>query len=465
MRAHDLKVAFLPVSPEGLCIADASQNPTAAYKIRGALASAQTAKAAGSDLLVTASAGNHGAGIAFASQLLGMQARVYVPENAPMVKIQKIQGFGAEVVKVGSCFDDCLAAARLDHDVSSSRGKFVHPFDDVMVAAGQGTIGVELLEHAAQLVSASYYDAVRVYLPIGGGGLMAGVSSALKTRWPASFPPLEIVGVIDESAPASLLATLFGRPVKVSPNTIADGTKVALVGQTFLSVSHLIDHLLLVPHDSIVSAMRQYERHTLSRIEGAGALALAGAETVRTNALLGTGTRVLSFALVSGRNVDAQTYHETITATPRLNLVSHLRQGFDVVIPEEQGQLVHFLQTVADYNIASLTYKQRSGAVSGLLRVEFEVEASAVAPLERILVHRFPGSRRLKPGEQMVYDVGSPVAKEYREELITLSDRPGSFLQCIEKLSENEPLGSVGFLFYRKPPVAGTCAQVVIGRR
>jgi hypothetical protein len=294
---------------------------------------------------------------------------------------------------------------------------------------------------------------------------MAGVSSALKTRWTENLPALEIVGVIDESAPASLLATLFGRPVKVSPNTIADGTSVALVGQTFLSVSHLVDHLLLVPHDSIVSAMRRYETLTLTRLEGAGALALAGADTVQAYAMLGAGAKVLSFALVSGRNVDAITYQETVTATPRLNIHSHVRQGFDVLLPEQPGELVHFLRSVANYNIASLTYKQRPGATSGLLRVEFEVEASAVDPLESILMGAFPGSRRLQPGEHMVYEVGAPVAKRYHEELITLDDRPGSFLECIEKLSEPERFGSVGFLFYRKPPVAGTRAQLVVGRR
>ena len=464
IRENGLAVDFLPALSGGLYIADASRNPTNAYKVRGALVSAHTAQQEGKEFLVTASAGNHGAGIAYAAQLRGMKARVYVPENAPHIKVQKIEGFGAEVIKAGGTFDECLAYARRDLDVRSAKGKFVHPFDDAIVAAGQGTIGIELLERAKQLVAATETDVVRVFLPIGGGGLMAGVASAMKTRWPDDLPKLEIVGVIDESAPASLLATLFGRPVRVLPNTIADGTKVALVGETFLSVSNLVDYLMLVPHDSIVSAMRRYEMQTLSRVEGAGALALAGEALTRSYNLFDDAKSPISFAVVTGRNVDATTYHDTVTATPRLNLDSHLRQGFDVRVEERQGELLHFLKTVQGYNIASLTYKQRPGTKTGHLLVEFEVETKAVAPLERALKEHFPGSRRQDPGEQMLYEVGRPVAHKCKEELITLDDKPGAFLRCVEELTREGRFGSVGFLFYRKPPLDGAFAQVVIGR-
>lgn len=464
IRDKGLSVDIRPTTLPGVYIADATNNPTGAFKIHGAIPSGLAAKTQGGELLVTASAGNHGAGVAYAARLLGMHARIYVPVSAPEVKVAKIRGFGAEVVKVGSCFDDCLVAARLDEHVCSTRGFFVHPFDSMMVAAGQGTIGVDILEGASRIVANTDCDVVRVYLPIGGGGLMAGVASVLKTRWPNTFPPLEIIGVVDESSPASLIATLFGRPVKVSPTTIADGTRVAQVGETFLSVSHLVDRLILVPHDAIVSAMRLYKELNFHHVEGAGALALAGVEAVRHHALLGAGSRALNFAVLTGRNVDVSTYHEAVTAAPRIDLASHQRQGFDVVIPEEPGELLHFLETVRAYNIASLTYKQRPDSPSGILRVEFEVRTSAVDHLERDLSEAFPGSRRLAPGEHMIYEVGHPVARGYREELITLDDRPGSFHACISELSRAGRFGSVGFLFYRKPPAVGTKAQVVVGR-
>ncbi len=471
IRDNGLSVAFSEIFDGGLCIADASRNPTSAYKVRGALASANEAKISGHDLLVTASAGNHGAGLAYAAQLLGMRARIYVPETAPLVKISKIEGFGATVIKVGKTFDECLAQARMDGDVSAGKGVFIHPFDDTTVAAGQGTIGLEILAHAKTVVPGSDFDVVRVFLPIGGGGLVAGVASALRKSWPESFPKLEIVGVIDESAPASLVATLFGRPVKVVPDTIADGTKVAMVGKTFLAVSRLVDHIMLVPHDQIVAAMRIHESRTVllsassefSKLEGAGALALAGEEVAANYQLFGGQSRPLSIAVVSGRNVDSSRYHEVVTEKVRLDPRSHMRQGFDVVVQERPGELLHFLRTVKDYNIASLTYKQERRTRTGHVRVEFEVANGSVEDLERKLAHEFPGSRRLSPGEHMVYKVGDPVAQRYREELIALTDKPGSFLDCVQGISLKGALGSVGFLFYRKPAQAGAAAQVVIG--
>lgn len=464
MREHNLGVDFRQGSYDSLLIADVTGNPTKAYKLRGALASADAAVKNGKDLLVTASAGNHGAGVAFAARLKGIAARVYVPTLAPAAKVQKIEEFGAKVVKIGENFDETLAHARADSDVRSGRGIFVHPFDDLTVAAGQGTIGFYLLDKVKSSLLNRAADVVRVFLPIGGGGLIAGVASVMKTQWHAEFPKLEIVGVVDESAPASLMATLFGRPVRVVPNTIADGTRVAMVGETFLSVSHLVDRLMLVPHDEIVSAMRSYELLTDSRLEPSGALALAGERAARVSRIFGEKQRELNFALVTGRNFDVATYEAALADPPRLNAVSHVRQGFDVVIKERPGELLHFLQTVKDFKFASLTYKQQPTTKTGHLRVEFEIATGEVDTVHQVLESNFPGSRHLMPGEQMAYQVGQPVAQEFKEELITLTDAPTSFLQHVEKLTSEGTFGSVGFLFYRKPAHAGALAQVVIGR-
>lgn len=463
MRENNLAVDFLPGSHDGLLLADATRNPTKAYKLRGALASADAALREGRNLLVTASAGNHGAGIALAAKIKGMNARVYVPTIAPAAKVRNIEDFGAEVVKVGANFDETLAHALKDSDVCSAKGTFVHPFDDLVVAAGQGTIGFYLLDKVKECLTTRPADVVRVFLPIGGGGLMAGVASVMKTQWPAGYPKLEIVGVVDESAPASLMATLFGRPVRVKPDTIADGTRVAMVGKTFLSVSHLVDQLMLVPHDAIVSAMRSYESLTNSRLEPSGALAFAGEQVARLNGIFRREAIALNFAVVTGCNFDLATYETTLAEAPRLNASSRLRQGFDVVIDERPGELLHFLKTVQGCNIASLTYKQKPRTKAGHLRVEFEVGADKVDAVERALNESFLGSRRLMPGEQMVYEVGQPVAHQFKDELITLKDAPGSFLQCVEMLTNGGTVGSVGFLFYRKPAHAGALAQVVIG--
>jgi threonine dehydratase len=464
MRDHEIRLQFSSLSEEGPWAADATCNPTNAYKVRGALVSAELARQEGQTTLVTASAGNHGAGLAYAAQQLGMRAVIYVPRNAPQVKVDTIRSFGAEVRLVGDSFDTCLLEARKDALVVKEEAKFVHPFDDSAVVAGQGTIGFELLEHLEKQVLTRRPEKVRVVLPIGGGGLAAGVLSVLKTRWPREFPPLEVVGVVDESSPASLLAMLRGRPVRALTDTIADGTKVEMVGGNFLAVAHLLDGLVLLPHDELVDAMRWYEQRTGVRLEGAGALALGGEEVISRYNLLNDPASVVKVALISGKNIDPDRFQDEVTADARMNAKEKRRQGFDVVIPERPGQLLRFLEVVKDYNIASLTYVRQVGSKTGHLRVEFEVAHDRRHALKEVITSVFLGSKKLVAGHQILH-VGVGLGTEAgTEKLIRLDDAPGSFLRCIRELTEREALGQVDFLFYRKPAKRGSHAQVVMGQ-
>ena len=464
MRRHDLALHFSAPTPTGLCIADATHNQTNAYKIRGALAAVAEARREGRRLVITASAGNHGAGVALAARMESMKALVFVPESAPEVKVEKIRSFGATIVQAGETFDDALALAMDDFRLEAGEAAFIHPFDSTTVAAGQGTIGLEILDHLKYLACHQPYERVRLFLPVGGGGLLAGVASTVKTLWDSRLPQPEIVGVIDESSPAALLGTLFGRPVAAVPDTIADGTKVALIGETFLSVAHLVDHMMLVRHDEIVSAMRRHERATGLKLEGAGALALAGEELARRHGLFSNRLPTLSLAVVTGRNIDPDVFDRELATHRRLDTTRDIRQAFDIRIPERDGELLHFLRTVERFNIASLTYKQRPGTSAGNLRAEFEISRDAVAELHGAVMKDFPGSRRLDEGHEMLYRIGAPVASAYHDELITLDDQPGSFKRCVEALTQAGSFGSVGFVFYRKHAQAGRRAQVVLGR-
>ena len=464
MQEYGLALTFSEPSESGLCIADATRNPTSAFKIRGALAKVIEVHRSGQDTVITASAGNHGAGVARAAELLGMQAIIYVPENAPQVKVRKIESFGGTVIKVGCSFDESLAHSKHDVRLRDGRASFVHPFDDLTVVAGQGTIGLEILEYVERVARQRPFERVRLFVPVGGGGLLAGIASSVKTLWKAGLPRPEIVGVIDESSPAALLGTFFGRPVCAMPDTIADGTKVAMIGGSFLSVSQLVDYMILVRHDEIVSAMRHHELETLTQIEGAGALALAGESVARDLKLFNGSGKTLSIALISGRNVDPETFHKEVTGDARLDTNLHVRQAFDVKIPEREGELLHFLQTVQRFNIASLSYKQRPGESTGRLMVEFELSRSAIADLTGAISRSFPGSKQTGEAGVRLHRVGAPVANEYHDQLIILDDRPGSFLRCVEKFSAAGSFGSVGFLFYRKPADIGHPAQVVLGR-
>ncbi|MEY4668020.1 MAG: hypothetical protein RL518_719 [Pseudomonadota bacterium] len=464
MKLHDIRLEFSPLSEEGVCTADATCNPTNAYKVRGALVSADLAKKDGQTTLVTASAGNHGAGLAYAARQLGMRALIYVPKNAPQVKVETIRSFGAEVRLVGDSFDACLQEARRDKLVASGAATFVHPFDDRAVVAGQGTIGFELFKHLKSKGLARQAEKVRVVLPIGGGGLAAGVVSVLKTVWPKEFPPLEVVGVVDESSPASLLAMLRGRPVRALTDTIADGTKVEVVGRNFLAVAHLLDGLILLPHDELVGAMRRHEQKTGIRLEGAGALALGGEEVIRRYNLLHDPSSVVSVTLLTGKNIDCERFEAEVTAGVRMDTAKNDRQGFDVTIPEQPGQLLKFLEVVKEYNIAGLTYMRRVGAETGRLRVEFEVAHESRLGLQEAIQGAFSDSSELLRGQQILHVGGGQGTEAGTEKLIRLDDAPGSFLKCVRELHERNDLGQVDFLFYRKPAKKGAHAQVVMGQ-
>ncbi len=464
MSKHGLSMSFGAVNQGGLCLADATRNPTSAYKARGALASAFVAQEQGASSVWTASAGNHGAGLAHAAHVLGMKALIYVPESAPEVKVANIQRFGANVIRVGQSFDECLAAARAERGSAQDGARFVHPFDERLVVAGQGTIGFELIEHLKDLSAHRRFDRVRVFVPIGGGGLVSGIASVLKTRWPAELPRPEIIGVVDESSPAAVVGALFGRPVQAVPDTIADGTRVARVGETFVSLAPLIDRVMLIPHDTIVATMRDYHHLHSRMLEPSGVLALAGERFARRHFLLPNMSSGLSYTILSGANVDPGMFENAVRSPMRMNLHSHERCAFDVVVRERDGELLRFLRAVGQHNIAGLTYKQEPECGSGTLHVDFEVARSETLRLERVLSQHFPGSYRLAEGSQALFSVGDPVAQAYREELITLDDRPGSFLRYTEALHQQGALGSVGFLFYRKPAQTGSKAQVVIGR-
>jgi len=260
---------------------------TGAFKIRGALnAILQLDPAARAAGVVTASAGNHGQGVAFAAQLAGVRACVVLPHGVPLAKLTAIQRAGAQTVLVNGGYDEAHTSAL---GIARDRGRtYVHAFDDDAVIAGQGTLALELLEDAPDLDT--------VVVPVGGGGLIAGVALAMSAhpRRP------RIVGV--QAAGASALAESFGlgHIVERGASTIADGIAVRRPAErTFAVVRQLVDDVVTVGDEAIAGAMvLLLERHKLLA-EGAGAVALAA--VLEANGRIG-GHRV--GVIVSGGNVD-----------------------------------------------------------------------------------------------------------------------------------------------------------------
>lgn len=264
---------------------------TGAFKLRGAMnfITAHDRK----DLargVTAASAGNHAQGVAYAADMIGIPAKIFMPETTPPQKVQSTRELGATVVLTGANFDECFAAAQMDSLQSGT--VFIHPFDDPLVMAGQGTIGLELLKELPDLAN--------LVVPIGGGGLLAGIAVAIK----AHHPHVRLIGVETASAPCMYHAVRDNRisdvPLTV---TIADGIAVKKAGcLTMPIIRDLVDELVLVEEEEIALAIVALLEKSKMLVEGAGAVSLAALLNNKVQSVKGK-----TVCLLSGGNIDVRT--------------------------------------------------------------------------------------------------------------------------------------------------------------
>ncbi len=238
--------------------------------------------------VVTASAGNHAQALAYHARRLGIPCTVVMPETAPLIKVSNTRGYGARVLQRGTVLDDAAVEAR--RLVDDEGLVMVSAFDDRHVIAGQGTMGLELLEQVPEL------DLVVV--PVGGGGMISGIALALK----AARPEVRVVGVEARAAPSALASREAGRVVKIeSHHTLADGIATKRVGDlTFPMIEALVDDLVVVDEEEIASAILMLVERQKTVVEGAAAVALAALASGRVPVTPST-TAVL---LMSGGNID-----------------------------------------------------------------------------------------------------------------------------------------------------------------
>jgi len=238
---------------------------TGSFKFRGAFNELLQLEAAKTDRqVVTASAGNHGLGVAEACRILGRQATVFVPVNASPLKVGKLQHLGATVIQQGADYDDAHAAA--ERFASETRLPFIHAFAQEGVIAGQGTVGLELVRDLPDPPGA-------VLVPVGGGGLIGGMAVAIKSRWPKTA----IIGIQSSASPAMARALTAGSPVEtpIEP-TIADGLAGRWVAtETLHLVQHFVDEMVLVSEDSIRQAMREFYCRQGWRLEASAVVGCA----------------------------------------------------------------------------------------------------------------------------------------------------------------------------------------------
>jgi threonine dehydratase len=356
---------------------------TGSFKIRGALNKLAAVGEGCSRGVVCGSAGNHAQALAFAAQARGVPCEVFMPAEASIGKAEAAQALGATVRLAGAAVDDCVAAAK--ERAAETGMVFVHPFDDPDVVAGQGTLGLELLDDVP--------DLAKVVVPIGGGGLGSGVAIAVKS----ARPDVEVVGVQAETVapfPASLRA---GEPIDAPQAlTIADGIAVKRPGNLTLElIGQWVDDVVVVAEDDIAEAMVMLMERAKLVVEGAGAVGVA-ALLSGTTSVSSEGATVV---VLSGGNVDAGLLavvarrHETLAgrrivvltrvpdrpgalaglldcvaeAGANIVEVSHLREGVDLHVRETAVQLV--METRGkDHASAVLDAIARGGYVAGIIR-------------------------------------------------------------------------------------------------
>jgi threonine dehydratase len=342
---------------------------TGAFKIRGAL-NFMTAKPRSvlQNGVITASAGNHAQGVAFSADLLGVPATVYMPENTPLQKVLATRDYGADVVLTGRNFDEACAAAVAAQKEAGAL--FVHPFDDPLVMAGQGTIGFEIIEELA--------DVENVLVPIGGGGLIAGIATALKDIKPS----VRVIGVQAASAPSALLSKKKGKIVQAPvSSSLADGIAVKKPGkQTFPVIRDLVDDIVLVEEEEIAQAIVSLLEKTKLLVEGAGAVALAALLNDRVNGIGGK-----TVCLLSGGNIDVKTI-ATVVERGLLAAGRYLR--LKIILEDVPGSLAQLASDIAatNANIFLITHNRRSREVAlGRTVVHLELETRGYEHISKVV--------------------------------------------------------------------------------
>lgn len=291
--------------------------------------------------VIAASAGNHAQGVAFSARKLGIHAVIVMPVTTPQIKVSAVEGYGAEVILHGDSYSE--AAEYCQQVVEKTGMTFIHPFDDDLVIAGQGTVADELLRQSAGRMDA-------VFVPVGGGGLAAGMAAYLK----ALCPEIRVIGVEPADSDAMAQSMAAGRRVCLdSVGIFADGVAVREVGQrTFDLCRKHIDEIVRVNTDELCSAIRSIYQETRSIVEPAGALGVAGLKRYVQERKISGRTLV---AVNSGANMN----FERLRYVAERTLIGEKQEAlFAVTIPEHPGSLRRFCtEVLGERNLTEFNYR------------------------------------------------------------------------------------------------------------
>ena len=401
--------------------------PVFSYKLRGAhnlissLSDDEKQKG-----VITASAGNHAQGVALSAKTLGINAIIVMPKTTPEIKVNAVRHLGGEIVLHGNTYDEASDHA---HVMSEEKGlAYIPPFDHPLVIAGQGTVGKEILQQYPGKPDI-------IFVPVGGGGLIAGVCAYVKSL----NPEIKIVGVESDEAPSLKRSMEAGKPVLLDKIGIfADGAAVRLVGEeTFRIANKYVDEVLLVTNDEICAAVKDIFEDTRSIPEPAGALALAGLKQYVAREDLKDKELV---AIFSGANIN----FDRLRHVAELAELGEQREALlGVTIPEKPGSFREFCHTIGSRSITEFNYRYADDhdaqIFAGIqIRDGVEEKESLVTRLKEKGYPVVDLSDNEMAKMHIRYMVGGHAVKVDNEMLVRFEfpERPGALLHFLTRMSE-----------------------------
>ncbi len=400
--------------------------PVFSFKLRGAYNKmVQLPAAERKRGVVAASAGNHAQGVALAAARLGIKAHIVMGRNTPSIKVDAVRNLGGRILLHGDTYQH---AAEHAAGLAERRGHvLVHPYDDVDVIAGQGTVGMEIMnQHPGP-------DAI--FVPVGGGGLIAGIAAYVKYLRPHT----RIIGVEAEGSASLAAALKAGRRVRLPFDTLdlfADGVSVAQVGrEPFKIAKTYVDGVVTVSIDEICAAVKDVFDDTRAVAEPAGALAVAG---LKKYAEAGTGDKAMRLvAVISGANVN---FDRLRHISERAELGEHREAIFGVAIEERRGSFRRFCKALGKRSVTEFNYRFASGdeahvyvglqvnpgedrqaVAAGLVRAGYRVSDMTDNEVAKLHVRHMVGGRAFGSKQELLYRFEFP-------------ERPGALLRFLNGL-------------------------------
>lgn len=422
---------------------------TYSFKLRGAYnCIQQLSEQERSKGVVAASAGNHAQGVAMSARELGVNATIFMPLTTPEIKVRAVEKLGAHIELCGDDYDTaCEMAIAFSHQ---SGGYFIHPFDNPEVIAGQGTLGIEITDELDTSPGV-------IFIPIGGGGLAAGVAATVK----AAHPEVRIIGVEPEDAASMHAALGAGGPVDIGTTGIfADGVAVRKVGDlTFELCRELVDEVITVTVDQVCAAVKSIFEEVRAVVEPAGALAVAGAIQYALREAEDKQPEGDWVALLSGANVNFDRLGHVVE---RCALGEGTEALLAVTIPEKPGTFLEFCSILGESSVTEFNYRF-AGKNNAHIFVGVRLQESSIH-LQQRLIDADYGVKDLSDNEvaklHMRHLVGGRLPSSEHERLYRFEfpERPGALLEFLTVLAGR---WSISLFHYRNHAAAN--ARILAG--